>query len=60
MPVEESGNMLILIDALARVEKNNAGMRSLRRTVLALQLTKLGTSICKEKGLDPENQLSTG
>ena len=53
MPVEESGNMLILVDAVERAEGN---------TQLAQrfwpQLTKWAQYL-KEKGLDPENQLTT-
>jgi hypothetical protein len=53
MPVEESGNMLILVDAVERAEGN---------TQLAQrfwpQLTKWAQYL-KERGLDPENQLTT-
>ena len=53
MPVEESGNLLILVDAIARTEGN---------TALAArfwpQITQWAQFL-RDHGLDPENQLTT-
>jgi hypothetical protein len=53
MPVEESGNMLILLDALARAQ----GTPQLSKRYWP-QLTKWAEYL-RQNGLDPENQLTT-
>ena len=57
MPVEESGNMLLMVDAVAR-----AGVGGQPNTALAAQywpkLTQWAEFL-KAHGLDPENQLTT-
>jgi hypothetical protein len=53
MPVEESGNMIILTYALAKRTKSNAFALRYR------PLLQKWSQYLKEKGLDPENQLCT-
>ena len=54
MPVEESGNMLILVAAIAQIDGNTRTAERLLAAAVAA-----GPDILKAKGLDPENQLCT-
>ncbi|MBN1902492.1 DUF4965 domain-containing protein [Candidatus Sumerlaeota bacterium] len=53
MPIEESGNMLILLDAIAQIEGNTNFADNY------WQIITRWAQYLKEKGLDPENQLCT-
>jgi hypothetical protein len=56
MPVEESGNMILLVDALARLEPNGDGVKLAEK--FWPQLTQWAQYL-HAHGLDPEKQLTT-
>jgi hypothetical protein len=53
MPVEETGNMLILCHALAKMENSTAFLKPYEK------MLRKWAEFLKSKGYDPENQLST-
>lgn len=53
MPVEETGNMLILCHALAKMENSTAFLKPYEKTL------RKWADYLRSKGFDPENQLST-
>ena len=57
MPVEESGNMLLLVDAVARAPLHGKPNTALAEQYWS-QLTQWANFL-KDHGLDPENQLTT-
>ena len=57
MPVEESGNMLLLVDAVARASTHGKPNTALAEEYWP-KLTEWANFL-KEHGLDPENQLTT-
>ena len=57
MPVEESGNMLIMVDAVARA--STTGKPNLKLAEQYWPLLTQWAEFLKAHGLDPENQLTT-
>ncbi len=57
MPVEESGNMLLMVDAVARANVNGKPNLALAQTYWSV-LTQWAEFL-RAHGLDPENQLTT-